>query len=108
MADWNELSKAGKREVISEEEFSIRKERILEVMDVFYNELEMLSAFSLNFSTDSWRFRLPIEDTFSMVLTPVDSNSLAASLALEGNPFGKTKRELKLRTNKKNQTERVS
>ena len=42
-----------------------------------------------------------------MVLTPVDSNSLSASLCCaEMNNFKKTKRELKLRSNKKNYTER--
>lgn len=76
-------------------------------MEAFYLEIDKLSSFSINTIIGNRHLHLPSDETFDMVLTPVDSNSLNTTVALD-NALKKGKRELKLRTIKRNQTERDS
>jgi hypothetical protein len=80
---------------------------MLDVMETFFSEIEKLSNFSV-YQPLEVKQRQQTDETFDMVLTPIDSNSLNSTLALDSNGFRKNKRELKLRTSKRNQTERNS
>lgn len=91
LQQWEEMNKTVKKELIREDEFNSNKDRLLEVMEVFYNEIQKLSNFTLDLPVDSRQTTTP-EDTFSMVLTPVDCNSLAMSIASDNNVFKKSKR----------------
>lgn len=72
-------------------------------MEIFYSEIEKLSTFSVGLTSSS-KQGLKTDETFDMVLTPIDSNSLNSTVVLDSKGFRKNKRELKLRGNKRNQT----